>query len=678
MHKSTVGNRTHAKENGKNKNNNGVAGWAVPAEDDEGGSEGEMTKILIDYVEDYFKAEGLLSLIHPSRRKVVLQSPLQILIWFGGLLGVTILMTRGFGSFWVAVGFFLFSLIVFIFAGVIFSLYYQLKNIKSTGIVEAIFLFAVYPLVLLGFIFVRTVGWVEFAETLISFILFLFLFSLVALESYTQIFTIGLRTLQTFIQVIGKSLSALLVVAPLLLLVVILSVFSQDIWLILGDSYPNMYWAALIVLIAPPILVSYAKLKDLSKSLIVEHKENTDNLSILESIKFFQRITSAGFISHKELLNTRNDLAWRSNKKAFEKYERKINRSVTFRLLIYIEAITVFLVIIFFLYFLLLFFFLIHPATIAQWINYPLDYEKYKLFFIPIPSTIDVTAKVSFFLSVVVSVMARISIINDDSFKEKTLSWLSEKSRDWASACAVSDCLLYPNYQFWKYKARNQNVLNSHIVLHPGLDENQIKSACYHYLNLENENANLQIVTAFEKEENREDYDFGKPGKRWQLLINKKNKIVRFSDITLGSDESVQYAHNLGFECLEKDRPIPDSWFGDDTLTVHIAKEIWNTDSDHTLIWHPYVNKTNDLYFIEICLTRRFPRSKDYVEFSKKILGISTNNLRDYTSINLRIEFRDSMEALASADYFKPTDLVTYKDEYTKKTKYSKYRTWVK
>lgn len=634
-----------------------------------------MPNTLISYIEDYFKKEGLLSFIHPTRRKFVFQSPLLMIIWLSGLTIITVFTTWGFSSPWNTI---LFNIVSLLSCIGILAFLSTTRNKNINDLTITVVLFLIYPISLLAFVFYKTLAWKYyiFYETILSLVLFIFLFLAVLLEGITQIFTIGWHTFETFIRILGKSLSTIIVVAPLLLVVVILSILSQDIWVILGNNRLDTYWYAIIILTILPTAVSYTQIKGLGLSLMGGLTDNTDVLSNLRKIDFFTTLINSGLISPNELKTIHNDMLWRDRNKAFNTFNSKVQKSLTTRLIIYIEAITLFLIVIFFIYFLLVFILLLPPDEIAEWTGYHLSYSKYKLVFlagvIHLPSTLDITAKVSFSLSIIISMMARISIINDSSFKEKILYWFTDKSRDWIIASEIYNCLIHPNFQFWKYKVDSPNILNCHIVVRPNLQEEKIKEACYELINLKNSASNLKIVTAFEKEEGREDYDFGTPGKRWQLLINNKTQTEKFSDISLDSKEEIRYSHNLGFECIETNQQIPDDWFGSDKLSIRISKEIWNLDKDHNLIWHPYVNNINDLWDITIYFTKRLSKSKYYKDISMKFLKIAVQGLNKYTNITLRIEFRDSMENLVSIDHFNPTNYLSYKDEYMSKTKYSK------
>ena len=88
-----------------------------------------------------------------------------------------------------------------------------------------------YHLALLGLIFFLTVGWKGYyEETLVAAILFLLLYFLIRMASSSHLVVLGWHSLQTLLRLIGRSLSGLLTVAPLLLGIVILSIISHNMF----------------------------------------------------------------------------------------------------------------------------------------------------------------------------------------------------------------------------------------------------------------------------------------------------------------------------------------------------------------------------------------------------------------------------------------------------------------
>ena len=101
------------------------------------------------------------------------------------------------------------------------------------------------------------------------------------------------------------------------------------------------------------------------------------------------------------------------------------------------------------------------------------------------------------------------------------------------AAQAIYNALLHPNYQLWDTKVNNKNITHTHILVPPGLDEEQVREACRYQANQAAKRVNTIIVSAFEKEENKEAYDFGHLGNRWQLHINKNTDVEIFQNIAI-------------------------------------------------------------------------------------------------------------------------------------------------
>ncbi len=189
--------------------------------------------------------------------------------------------------------------------------------------------------------------------------------------------------------------------------------------------------------------------------------------------------------------------------------------------------------------------------------------------------------------------------------------------------------------------------------------------------------AYLLIVNAFERETGREDYDFGKMGNRWRLLINRSKNIDKFEETSLGIEEGYRYAHSLGFELLDKGESIPLDWFGNNPIAIKLGKIIWDEDINHDSFLHIFVSDISDIYFIEIYLTKRLPKSKDYKELVKKLFMIATEFLESYKGITISIFFRETVEFIANFEYYLLTESVTYKDEHLKSNEYSKLEQWL-
>ena len=122
-------------------------------------------------------------------------------------------------------------------------------------------------------------------------------------------------------------------------------------------------------------------------------------------------------------------------------------------------------------------------------------------------------------------------------------------------------------------------------------------------------------------------------------------------------------------ESIEHNSPIPDNWFGGDTLAIKIGKDIWDSDIVHDIVLHPYVFTGNNVasVFVEIALTKKLRLSDDYFHLVKSVFSMVNKHLPEVNLVNINFYFRDSLEELAHLLNNKEMKDADYKDEKSKK-----------
>ena len=145
-----------------------------------------------------------------------------------------------------------------------------------------------------------------------------------------------------------------------------------------------------------------------------------------------------------------------------------------------------------------------------------------------------------------------------------------------------------------------------------------------------------------------------------------------------GSEDGLRYAHDLGFEAVAEGPGNTRRIVGDYEYAIEIGKAIWEIDQEHSLIWHPYVERgVIGMVLANICVTHKFQTSSDYQQFINSLLNVIEEKADRHKTIDIRLEFRDSMDVIASMEYFKPTSSIRYRDETMRKSKNQKYDAWI-
>jgi hypothetical protein len=642
---------------------------------------------LLDYFEQYLKQEGLSGKIPDYRKRIALRLPPKVFVlaWFGGTWALSVLFH------WLFIGLnkLVFAVLapcgIFVGMFLIIVVFYAIRQIKSKsklspsastiGNVYLIY-YPLFVILAFGIISRNLAGTVFLAVSYVVLVLILLM------ANSTYLLQIAFEWIRVTLGIFTKSISTLLTLFPILLVVVLLSIFSQDLWFILGNiSWPRLLLTVFMFSISPFIL-SYLKLNEEAWKLEGEYPSLSEILHLITNIKFFSDRFDKGLISDRECSKLENDLNWRDMSRLRKNNRRWLHKIMISRLEIFSEITGLLLFLAFAIYFIVVFYLLISPRTISDWTGIHLTYKALQFsignaeWFIP--STTTPLIKVSITLAVIVTLTARISALTDSDIRTNVFSWLERKARDWKTILVAYDCALTPNYQELRYRVKNNKIFNADILTKPGLDKQAVEVACRSMALTAPNSVFLIIVTAFEKEEGKPYYDYGFPGKHWQLLINRSKRIDKFSDLTIDFGDIPRIADDLGFNMLDQNKEIPDAWFGNDPLAVKLGKQVWESDPAHNLILHPYVHKSSKHFIIEITITQKFEKSSPYKELIKNYLNMSVKTIQDFETISIQLFYRNTMDVLAWLDYTVATNQIIYKDKLSPKYIYSSPQKWIK
>jgi hypothetical protein len=465
------------------------------------------------------------------------------------------------------------------------------------------------------------------------------------------------------------SVKMLLVLVPSLLVIVVMSVFSEELWQALGRLPVLRLIGSIGCLIVPALILVISSLEREATVILGQFPDKNQIAEDARNTPFVEDRLQKGLISEEDLDRLTEQLSWRNAAMLADGLLPALHMQVKRWLVLLVSSTSLFLVVSFFVYFCVFFSVVLSPSLIDAWtgIEYPTEvvlpigpfrYGKW------IPASTMSIAKVSVVLAVLVAVMASVNAFTDEAIKEVFTSWLKRKASSWLAVSSLYLCATSPNYQIWGYakKDKREGIANVSIVVPKGLSEELVQEACEHMESRLEEYRTLIIITAFEQNPERPVYERGLPGNRWQLLHNKVKGIREFEANPLILDE-LRYQHFLGRDLLREGKEPPDGWFGDTVEGVELAKAIWETDPDREWVLHPFTFTSDKLLSIEISLKKRKPESSHYRQYIQEVLRLTRQIIPDASTIMIELAFRDTTQTLARLFCGEDLPYVEYKDE---------------
>jgi len=465
--------------------------------------------------------------------------------------------------------------------------------------------------------------------------------------------------------------------------VVLFSVFSRDLWEVLAELHPFQYITSILWLAIPTILFIVNSIRRESLSILGVFPDNDRLIAQAEATKFISDKLNRGLISEEEWKNLQQDVIWRSQLKMSEKLLPIIQNKVKKWLGFLLISITITLTIAFFVYFFILFSIFLSPHQIADWTKTQVNFLPFSTIILgenlsfTVPSTLAITAKVSFLLACIVAMFASISSSNDQTIKTIITNSLIQKSDAWLAISVLYRSAISPNYYEWNYIVRDKNkgIANVIIVVRQGLSFEKIRLACEHMESRLKQYKTFVEVTAFEQNDKKNAYRLDSSDNRWRLLNSKVKNNRKFDAITF-EDEPIHYNHFLGRDALQNQEPISDEWFGNTPDTIQFSKNLWSTDTEHEWIIHPYVSQQDDVLNLEIYLSKRMVKSQQYREYVREIFRLVKQTFPSAGMVIINLYYRDTADSLARFHWYNKSNLIDYKDELLKKSRYEQPKNW--
>lgn len=626
------------------------------------------TPTLREYLEEYLKHEGLYGVMPEYRRQSLLTLPIAT-IWLVGLwllAGCLLVSHRSWKGLPVAI---LGLPLLLMGSLVIIALYFVVRQLRSgrelttedAGLIGGFFLIGL-PIVVAIALGLYLQSW---SVTLLYAALSgVFIAVVLILQTRAYKVHLVIQSVRTTFKVLRQSITLLPTFIALLLVTVWLSLFSEGLWQALAGLSSIRFLGSALVMVVPVLLYVSLSLGREATEIVGESLDGDGIARTAEDTSFVKERLERGLISEEEWKELLDEFEWRDKAKIADAVLPPLQSRTKQWLALLFAVTSLGLVASFFIYFFGFFAVLLEPSLVADWVGTQVDLLTIPLGFwtISLPTTAIPTAKVSLMLALFVAVMSGVYALTDEVVKRLFTEWLHQKSASWLSLASLYQCITSPGYQVWEYVVRDadRSLANVSIVVPKGLSEEKVEEACEHMESRLHE-WNIVSVTAFERSDDQR-YRRGMPGRRWELVRNQSKGIRRFRPIHLVLDE-LRYEHFLGQKSLEKGRTISDEWFGETPVEQAVARAIWQTDLDQDLVLHPYAVETADVLSVEIQLVKRLAASEQYRGHMRTFLNVAREHARDATTIMLVMNFRDTVDSLASLTWSSDPPLVQYKDE---------------
>ena len=638
-------------------------------------------------LETVLKREGLHGVIPHYRRSQVFPAPIAF-VWLGGLwLSASYLYYYlGKKSLLVA---FLTPIILFIIFFFLVAIYYAVRSFRIKKDLSAneaaslggIFIFGT-PILVTLHLGLALRSWLAPLYFLAIYIGIIILALLLNKQGY-RIFSI-LDLFVSVVKAFGQSLRYLLVILPLLLIIILLSVFSSDLWKIVGLAPLPRLFSTFALILFPALILYISSLSSQTKALLSNVSKREHILVEAERLPSLKKQLDEGMISVEEWQELLKQLNWRHYEKLISDIWLVVYSKTRRWLALLIGLTSLVLLLSFFLYFYIFFSVAIDPQTISDWtglqstppvwiINISGSFGALSI------SAISVAiAKVSLVLATFAAAMSIVYSLTDETIKDLFTNWLVQKSSLWVATCCLYKSVVEPNYQFWEYVVDNKKdgIANISIVTPKGLPEEKIKDACAFVAMQHEEYRRIVIVTAFEQNVEKPLYKRSAPGRWWQYLHNKAKDIKQFHEVPSFTDE-VRYNHFLGRDCFEKGDSIPDEWFGESPNCIKLGKAIWDADTHKEWILHPYVSENEKNVFLYINLSKKKRSSAEYRVFVKRLLEQIMEMFPNVNLITIDLYFRDTVDYISNFMLNRELDFVSYRDEISKKLRTESMKDWL-
>ena len=460
---------------------------------------------------------------------------------------------------------------------------------------------------------------------------------------------------------IVRSLKLATILMPLLLVFVLFSVFSQEIWQVFSSLRLRQVAGGLVLISIPAMLYAWANFKGLVREL-------TPSLGVPELHDHLQQIPGVrdkldtGYLSPEEVERALVQLRWRDVGHLRNEVIPSIQRRLKLLLWMLALSMTMVLSAAFAVYFFLLFYTLIPDAVAAGWME--MDADQWPVvvrhFDLPAGRALNVLAvhvqemQTAAALGVLLAIIANVYALAEENIRNSLLRWLRPQVAQWQAAGLFYRSLLPENIQVVGepvMDARRGEARVEAVV--PGtLDHEGVEAAC-RALRAELSDYKRVVISAYPRscaEDGSGCTDFGH---WWQMTDDLLRVDYRFTRLE-GQPDPVRFNHFLGQACIKSRDEVPEEWFGDAERTRAIGRAIWTADlrRPQRLILHPYVFTADDVLTIEVRMLKRLVRPRDYDQLYGALrAAVVAEGDMHASELRINLLFRDQPESVGSGEW---------------------------
>lgn len=626
-----------------------------------------MKTYLLSFLEEYLRKEGLSSFLPASKDKTIFSYTLLLLI----ILSVAITARAFDRSFWVGLSIPILSMSVYFIVLIFFVFFREIAKLPkdkskidpntfltqreqrflSTSII-AVLLFA--PSIVLG---IYAHSWIA-ALVLFVVIFVVILFSGIFLFSRDYWIVAIIEIITQFIKGWSVSWQAVLSTTPVLLVTILLSLFSGDMWDILSTMSVLELTLLIVVIYIPLFFAVFANI-ELSDLILQESIDTEEKLvDRAFSIKFIDKKKNRDLLSVEDrddviALLKRRDVG---RTKTIVANDLKGRIQAWYILLIFLSSLL--LGFGFFAIFYSLFSFISPSLSDMGWLQTP---KKLPAFRNAIP-------QVSFFLASIQVAAFAASLLEKPKGNilfRRTI----EKATDWLTAIIVFQTIYSPKLQIWDareeapwHKKLGVKTIRGKIIAEANSSDEDVKHGCE---KLEELFPRVQLIdfNVYKQHPSlAEKIRFGVEDFQWKYIHNRKLSIKQFDPIP-GAIE-IHEQHLLGREKYLEEKEIPFEWFGDNKKTANLGKAIWDSDVNHEVIMHPRVFGSGEkVIHISVHLFRRLKKSEEYSLLVHNIFDLAKKVFPNANLFSVDVYHRSSLSSKVIAKLESIEGIVTYQDE---------------
>ena len=522
----------------------------------------------------------------------------------------------------------------------------------------AIVLFLIGPTIFVG---VYTLSWLSMLVTFAALFLVLLFSGTYLLNRRYLIRSIIEIVVQAFK---GWALSwqAVLATMPLLLVAILLSLFSGDLWSLLAKVSTTELTVLSVFMYIPVFFAVFARidLTDLISHPLLANNENL--VDRVFSIPLIQKSKENNLLSVEDRDDAIATLNWRSLNRAKELVAQQLERRIQWWYLLVIILACVLLELSFLAIFFILFI-LISPALNQMgWLLPP---AQPNIIQNPIP-------QVAIFLASI-QVAAFAANLLDKPKENILFKRTLEKASEWLAAIIVFQAIYLPAFQIWEskkeapwHKKLGVTTLRAKLIVRVPTSDNEVKEACEKLEELYPRFQLVDFAIYKNSQELLQKMRFGIEDFQWKYVHNRKLDKLIFNPIP--DDLEILEQHTLGRDKLLAGEEIPGEWFGSSKINQKIGKAMWDFDETHEVIMHPIIRGDDGKsVHVFVHLFRRFHTSDQYSFLAHSLLKLVQNLVPQANLITIIFYFRAAWDAKFLADLQWTNDgLIFYKDELKK------------